>query len=75
MYVAVKGGEKAIAEAHKLLARERRGDASVPELSLEQSREQLCLSETRGTVEGSHFDTQHVPLCLREERRGENDED
>ena len=36
MYVAVKGGERAIDNAHRLLARERRGDPSVPELSLAQ---------------------------------------
>ena len=28
MYVAVKGGEKAIANAHRLLAHARRGDPS-----------------------------------------------
>jgi alpha-D-ribose 1-methylphosphonate 5-triphosphate synthase subunit PhnI len=35
MYVAVKGGERAIENAHRLLAHERRGDRDVPELSLE----------------------------------------
>jgi alpha-D-ribose 1-methylphosphonate 5-triphosphate synthase subunit PhnH len=30
MYVAVKGGEAAIANAHRLLADRRRGDRSVP---------------------------------------------
>ena len=34
MYVAVKGGERAIENAHRLLAHERRGDRDVPELSL-----------------------------------------
>ena len=29
MYVAVKGGEQAIDNAHKLLAKQRRGDTSV----------------------------------------------
>ena len=32
MYVAVKGGEAAIANAHALLADRRRGDRSVPGL-------------------------------------------
>ncbi len=36
MYVAVKGGEQAIENAHKLLAHERRGDPTIPELSLDQ---------------------------------------
>mgnify|MGYP001341799271 CR=1 FL=1 len=34
MYVAVKGGEKAIDNAHLWLGEERRGDVSVSELSL-----------------------------------------
>jgi alpha-D-ribose 1-methylphosphonate 5-triphosphate synthase subunit PhnI len=33
MYVAVKGGEKAIRNAHKLTAKRRRGDTSVPALT------------------------------------------
>ena len=44
MYVAVKGGEKAIAAAHRLLAEARRGDPAVPELSVEQIDEQLALA-------------------------------
>ena len=32
MYVAVKGGEAAIANAHRLLADRRRGDRQVPGL-------------------------------------------
>ena len=36
MYVAVKGGERAIENAHALLADARRGDPAVPEISLEQ---------------------------------------
>ena len=34
MYVAVKGGERAIDNAHAWLAEERRGDPSVPELTI-----------------------------------------
>ena len=36
MYVAVKGGEAAIANAHRLLADRRRGDRQVPGLRLDQ---------------------------------------
>ena len=68
MYVAVKGGEKAIAEAHKLLARERRGDASVPELSLEQIREQLSLSVDRVMSEGSLYDSRLAALAVKQAR-------
>ena len=39
MYVAVKGGEKAIDHAHRLLADERRGDRGVPELQIDQIKE------------------------------------
>jgi alpha-D-ribose 1-methylphosphonate 5-triphosphate synthase subunit PhnI len=41
MYVAVKGGERAIDNAHAWLAEERRGDTDVAELSIAQIREQL----------------------------------
>ena len=41
MYVAVKGGERAIDRAHEALARKRRGAPSVGELSVRQIREQL----------------------------------
>jgi alpha-D-ribose 1-methylphosphonate 5-triphosphate synthase subunit PhnI len=39
MYVAVKGGEKAIEASYEALARVRRGDIAVPELSVAQIRE------------------------------------
>jgi len=47
MYVAVKGGERAIENAHRLLADVRRGDRAVPELSLDQINEQLALAVDR----------------------------
>ena len=68
MYVAVKGGEKAIAEAHRLLARERRGDASVPEISLDQIREQLSLSVDRVMSEGSLYDRDLAALAVKQAR-------
>ena len=37
MYVAVKGGEQAIDNAHRLLAKKRRGDTSVAELASSRS--------------------------------------
>lgn len=51
MYVAVKGGERAIENAHKLLAHERRGNTDIAELSLDQITGQLTLarpSDDRG---------------------------
>ncbi len=56
MYVAVKGGERAIENAHVLLANARRGDRSVPEISLEQISEQLALAVDRVMSEGSLYD-------------------
>ena len=47
MYVAVKGGEKAIDNAHRLLAEARRGDPAVPEISLDQIGQQLSLAVDR----------------------------
>ena len=56
MYVAVKGGERAIENAHTLLADARRGDRAVPELSLDQISEQLALAVDRVMSEGSLYD-------------------
>lgn len=56
MYVAVKGGEAAIAAAHAQLAEARRGDPALPELSVAQIREQLALSVARVMAEGSLFE-------------------
>ena len=55
MYVAVKGGEKVIAAAHALLARERRGDVQIPEVTLEQLAGQLKLAVDRIMAEGSLY--------------------
>lgn len=52
MYVAVKGGEAAIANAHRLLAHARRGDPALPELSPDQIGEQLSLLVDRVMTEG-----------------------
>jgi alpha-D-ribose 1-methylphosphonate 5-triphosphate synthase subunit PhnI len=53
MYVAVKGGEKAIDNAHALLAEDRRGAPEVPEISVAQIREQMTLAVDRVMSEGS----------------------
>nr|MBF0681988.1 carbon-phosphorus lyase complex subunit PhnI [Pseudomonas sp.] len=44
MYVAVKGGEQAIDNAHRLLAKKRRGDTGLAELSVEQIRQWQLLA-------------------------------
>src|SRR5262249_45361099 len=63
VYVAVKGGERAIENAHRLLARERRGDPSVPELSLAQIEQQLALAVDRAMTEGSLYDRELAALA------------
>ncbi len=68
MYVAVKGGEAAINEAHKLLAEERRGDKAVPELSTTQIDEQLSLAVDRVMTEGSLFDRKLAALAIKQAR-------
>ena len=55
MYVAVKGGERAIDAAHAWLAEERRGDPAVAELGTAQIREQLALAVNRVMAEGSLY--------------------
>ena len=68
MYVAVKGGERAIDNAHAWLAEERRGDASVDELSVPQIREQLKLAVNRVMAEGSLYDPDLAALAIKQSR-------
>jgi alpha-D-ribose 1-methylphosphonate 5-triphosphate synthase subunit PhnI len=68
MYVAVKGGEKAITAAHRLLAEARRGDTAVPELSLAQISEQLALAVDRVMTEGSVYDRELAALAIKQAR-------
>ena len=65
MYVAVKGGEKAISAAHELLRREGRGDPSVPDLGIEQLIGQLRLAVDRVMAEGSLYDRDLAPTGPR----------
>lgn len=68
MYVAVKGGEKAIDNAHTLLAHERRGDPGIPELGTDQIREQLALAVDRVMAEGSLYDRDIAALAIKQAR-------
>ncbi|CCD97390.1 putative PhnI protein, phosphonate metabolism [Bradyrhizobium sp. ORS 375] len=68
MYVAVMGGERAIENAHRLLAHERRGDRSVPELSLSQISEQLGLAVDRVMSEGALYDRELAALAIKQAR-------
>jgi alpha-D-ribose 1-methylphosphonate 5-triphosphate synthase subunit PhnI len=66
MYVAVKGGEAAILATHDLIAEERRGDPSVPELTVAQIREQQALGVARVMNEGSLYDEDLGALALKQ---------
>jgi alpha-D-ribose 1-methylphosphonate 5-triphosphate synthase subunit PhnI len=68
MYVAVKGGEAAISNAHRLLADRRRGDRSVPALRLDQIVEQLGLGVDRVMSEGSLYDRELAALAIVQAR-------
>lgn len=68
MYVAVKGGARAIDNAHAWLAEERRGDPGVAELSVAQIREQLALAVNRVMAEGSLYDPDLAALAIKQAR-------
>src|SRR5215475_8800089 len=68
MYVAVKGGEAAIRNAHALLADRRRGDRSVPAIRLDQIVEQLALGVDRVMAEGSLYDKELAALAIVQAR-------
>ncbi len=68
MYVAVKGGERAIEAAHGWLAEERRGDVAVPELSVAQIRAQMALAVNRVMAEGSLYDPDLAALAIKQAR-------
>jgi alpha-D-ribose 1-methylphosphonate 5-triphosphate synthase subunit PhnI len=68
MYVAVKGGERAIENAHALLAEVRRGDSSVAEISLDQISQQLALAVDRVMAEGSLYDRELAALAIKQAR-------
>src|SRR6478735_10061442 len=68
MYVAVKGGEAAIANAHRLLADRRRGDRSLPAIGIDQIVAQLALAVDRVMAEASLYDRTLAALAVRQSR-------
>jgi alpha-D-ribose 1-methylphosphonate 5-triphosphate synthase subunit PhnI len=68
MYVAVKGGEAAISNAHRLLADKRRGDRSVPAMTVAQIVEQLALAVDRVMAEASLYDRTLAGLAVKQSR-------
>ncbi|WGD31998.1 carbon-phosphorus lyase complex subunit PhnI [Ancylobacter sp. WKF20] len=68
MYVAAKGGEKAIRNAHQLLAKRRRGKTNLPAITLEQIAGQLTLAVDRVMAEGSLYDVELAALAVKQAR-------
>ncbi len=68
MYVAVKGGQKAISSAHKLLAKRRRGKTSINEIKPDQIDSQLSLAVDRVMAEGSLYDRALAALAIKQAR-------
>ena len=66
MYVAVKGGEKAITNAHTLLGEKRRGNPDTPELTISQIKEQMALAVDRVMTEGSVYDRDLAALAIKQ---------
>jgi len=67
-YVAVKGGERAIENAHAWLAEVRRGDPEVPELSVAQVEQQMSLAVDRVMAEGACYDRGLAALAVKQAR-------
>ncbi|MGF1444614.1 MAG: carbon-phosphorus lyase complex subunit PhnI [Pikeienuella sp.] len=68
MYVAAKGGERAIDNAHAWLAEIRRGGTETPPLSLAQIAHQLALAVNRVMAEGSLYDRELGALAIKQAR-------
>ncbi|ARP94409.1 carbon-phosphorus lyase complex subunit PhnI [Bordetella genomosp. 13] len=66
MYVAVKGGERAILNSYRLLDQYRRGDPALPELSLAQIQAQLPLAVSRVMAEGALYDPHLAALAIKQ---------
>ena len=68
MYVAVKGGETAIANSLDLVADKRRGSRDLAELTLDQIDQQLGLAVDRVMTEGSCYDRALAALAIKQAR-------
>ncbi|PSH60870.1 carbon-phosphorus lyase complex subunit PhnI [Phyllobacterium sophorae] len=66
MITSIKGGEKAIDASHRLLAKRRRGNPAIAELSVDQIREQLTLAVDRVMNEGSLHDPTLAALAIKQ---------
>ena len=65
-YVAVKGGEQAIDNAHAWLAEARRGSPGIPEIGVDQIAGQLGRAVDRVMAEGSCYDRGLAALAVKQ---------
>ena len=65
-YVAVKGGEQAIDNAHAWLTEQRRGNPATPALSVAQIEQQLGRAVDRVMAEGSLYDRELAALAIKQ---------
>ncbi|MEA9389660.1 carbon-phosphorus lyase complex subunit PhnI [Acerihabitans sp. TG2] len=66
MYVAVKGGEKAIDAAHQLQEQLRRGESDHAAIACDQIDQQLGLAVDRVMTEGGVYDRQLASLAIKQ---------
>jgi len=66
VYVAVKGGERAILNSHAAVAERRRGDPALPEIEVAQIAQQLGQAVDRVMGEGSLYDRELAALALKQ---------
>jgi alpha-D-ribose 1-methylphosphonate 5-triphosphate synthase subunit PhnI len=66
MLVAIRGGEEAIRNSHRLLSEKRRGNKAVPEIAIEQIEQQLSLAVDRVMSEGALYDRQLASIALKQ---------
>jgi len=64
MYIAVKGGERAIEASRRLLDEARRGSAALPRLGVDQVEQQLGLLVGRVMAEASLYDPELAALAI-----------
>ncbi|MBT3178741.1 MAG: carbon-phosphorus lyase complex subunit PhnI [Desulfobacula sp.] len=66
MYVAVKGGEKAVKQSRRLVAKMRRGPETVPPIRTNQIEHQMGLGVDRVMAEGSLYDNKAAATALKQ---------
>jgi len=66
MYVAVKGGEKAVANSRNLVAETRRGPKTIPPIQSVQIEHQMGLGVDRVIAQGSLYDKKAAATALKQ---------